>query len=71
MITGSCVVSDGAELTTGRVLLRTLARLIPFDAVSFLVGAKWHDRASSTAVVYVDSWEKAFVEIPEAAATTA
>lgn len=62
LITKSCVVSDGVELTTGRVFWRTMARLIPFDAFSFLFGAKWHDRASSTAVVYVNSWEKAFEE---------
>lgn len=60
MVTRSCVVSDGVELSTGRVFLRTLSRLIPFDTFSFLFGAKWHDRVSSTAVVYVDSWEKAF-----------
>lgn len=62
MVTRSCVVSDGVELSTGRVFRRTLARLIPFDAFSFLFGAKWHDRASATAVVYIDSWEKAFNE---------
>jgi hypothetical protein len=62
IVTRSCVVSDGVELSTGRVFRRTMARLIPFDAFSFLFGAKWHDRASHTAVVYVDSWEKAFDE---------
>lgn len=65
MVTRSCVVSDGVNLSTGRILLRTLSRLIPFDAISFLFGAKWHDRASSTAVVYVDSWEKAFEDSKE------
>jgi len=62
MITRSCVVSDGVELTTGRVFGRTLCRLIPFNNFSFLFGAKWHDRVSSTAVVYVDTWEQAFEE---------
>ena len=62
MATRSCVVSDGVELSSGRIFRRTMARLIPFDAFSFLFGAKWHDRASHTAVVYVDSWEKAFDE---------
>jgi hypothetical protein len=66
MATRSCLVSDGVNLSTGRILRRTLARLIPFDAFSFLFGAKWHDRASATAVVYVDSWEKAFEEKQEA-----
>ncbi|WP_205508321.1 RDD family protein [Longitalea arenae] len=64
MATGSAVVSDGVSLSTGRIFLRTLARLIPFDSLSFLFGAKWHDRASSTAVVYIDSWEKAFADNP-------
>ncbi|MBO9199932.1 MULTISPECIES: RDD family protein [Niastella] len=62
MITNSCVVSDGVELSNGRVFLRTLCRLIPFDRIAFLFGAKWHDRASRTAVVYVDTWEKTFDE---------
>jgi hypothetical protein len=62
MITRSCVVSNGVHLSTGRVLLRTICRVIPFDGISFLFGAKWHDRVSSTAVVYVDSWEIAFDE---------
>ncbi|WP_205508319.1 RDD family protein [Longitalea arenae] len=70
MITSSCVVSDGAPLTPGRIFLRTLARLIPFNSISFLFGANWHDRASSTAVVYIDSWEKAFAELPETAAAS-
>jgi hypothetical protein len=62
MVTRSCVASNGVYLSTGRVLLRTLSRLIPFDGISFLFGAKWHDRVSATAVVYVDSWEMAFDE---------
>ena len=62
MATRSCVVSDRVDLSTGRIFKRTMARLIPFDAISFLFGAKWHDRVSYTAVVYVDSWEKAFEE---------
>jgi hypothetical protein len=66
MATRSCVVSDGVELSAGRIFRRTLARIIPFDAFSFLFGAKWHDRASATAVVYIDSWEKAFEEKQEA-----
>jgi hypothetical protein len=60
IVTRSCVVADGVELSTGRVFRRTMARLIPFDAFSFLFGANWHDRASATAVVYIESWEKAF-----------
>jgi hypothetical protein len=60
MVTRSCVVGNGPALTTGRVLQRSFCRLIPFDAIAFLFGANWHDSASATSVVYVDSWEKAF-----------
>jgi len=60
MVTRSCVVANGVEFSGGRMFIRTLCRLIPFDKFSFLFGGNWHDRASSTAVVYVDSWEKAF-----------
>ena len=58
--TRSCVTTIGHPYTGGRMLLRTLARLIPFDRFSFLFGANWHDKTTSTAVVYVDTWEKAF-----------
>jgi hypothetical protein len=64
MITGSCIVSNGADLSAGRVLIRTLSRLIPFDKLSFLFGGNWHDRLSSTTVVYIDSWQKVFDEEP-------
>lgn len=60
--TNSCVVSNGHRLSAGQVLLRTLCRFIPFDAISFLFRANWHDRISSTAVVYVDTWQKVFDE---------
>ncbi|AEW02763.1 hypothetical protein A4D02_01945 [Niastella koreensis] len=60
MATRSCVVTNGVEFSNGRMFIRTLSRLIPFDKFSFLFGANWHDRASSTAVVYVDTWEKTF-----------
>lgn len=61
--TNSCVVSNGISLSTGRVLLRTLCRYIPFDGLSFLWSSgKWHDSVSSTAVVYVNTWEKVFEE---------
>lgn len=65
IITNSCVVSNGINLTTGRVLIRTLCRYIPFDGFSFLANANWHDRLSSTGVVYTDSWEKVFEEVAE------
>lgn len=58
--TKSCVTAIGYEPSAGRILLRTLARLIPFDRFSFLFGANWHDKTSSTSVVYIDTWEKVF-----------
>lgn len=67
MATRSCVVSEGPPLTIGRIFGRTMARLIPFDPIAFLFGAKWHDSASATSVVYIDSWEKAFDEKPQEA----
>jgi len=60
--TKSCVTSIGGPLTAGRVLVRTLARLIPFDNVSFLFGANWHDKTTHTSVVYINTWEKVFEE---------
>lgn len=54
MITHTKVVSaDGAEVSFGRVLKRTLIRFVPFEVFSFL-GQKpvgWHDRWSKTRVV--------------------
>lgn len=48
------VMEDGSELTTKAVALRSLCRLIPFDAFSFLGGGNgWHDRFSKTQVVQV------------------
>ncbi|MBF9220079.1 RDD family protein [Hymenobacter ruricola] len=48
------VMQDGSELTTKAILLRTLCRLIPFDAFSFLGGdSGWHDTLSKTRVVQI------------------
>lgn len=63
--TNSCVVSNGTNLSTGRVFLRTLSRFIPFDPLSFLWKGNWHDSASSTTVVYVNTWEKVFEDGPQ------
>ncbi len=60
--TNSCVAGIGYIPSSGRILIRTFARLIPFDRLSFLFGANWHDKTSSTSVVYVDTWEKVFEE---------
>lgn len=56
-LTGSCVVGVGSTLSTGQILGRSFARLIPFDPLSFLWNGKWHDKASDTTVVHAFSWE--------------
>ncbi|WP_395745661.1 RDD family protein [Prosthecobacter sp.] len=54
-ITGTKVVTaSGAPLTFRRVLLRSLIRLVPLDALSFFTTTKdsgWHDRWAGTRVV--------------------
>ena len=55
-ITKTMVVrADGTRPSTGQIIGRTFARMIPFEAFSFLgtppVG--WHDSLSKTRVVYV------------------
>ncbi|WP_276479672.1 RDD family protein [Paraflavitalea pollutisoli] len=62
MMTRSCVAGIGYKPTAGRILIRSFGRWIPFDPLSFLMGRNWHDTTTSTTVVYVDSWEKAFNE---------
>ena len=62
LITGTKVVrSDGTWPGAGRVLLRTLVRLVPFEPLSFL-GARqpagWHDRWSGTRVIQL--WGRKF-----------
>ncbi|MBJ6110173.1 RDD family protein [Hymenobacter sp. BT523] len=48
------VMEDGFELTTKAIFLRSLCRMIPFDAFSFLSGnAGWHDTFSKTRVVQI------------------
>jgi len=58
LITGTKVVNeDGSKLTFGRALGRTLCRLIPFEALSFLGGSGrprgWHDTIPKTKVISV------------------
>ncbi|MES2278040.1 MAG: RDD family protein [Bacteroidota bacterium] len=43
--------SEGLQPGFPRILGRTFARLIPFDGLSFLFKAKWHDNLSGTHVV--------------------
>ena len=56
-ITKTRVVSiDGTVPTQKDFLIRSLSRLVPFEAVSFLIGNDgWHDSWSDTRVV---DWEK-------------
>lgn len=52
------VLEDGTEPTFNKVLVRTLCRLIPFDAFSFLgEGTGWHDSIPDTIVVDIDKFE--------------
>lgn len=55
MITGTKVVTvSGAPLTFGSALLRSLSRLVPFEAFSFLgsgVDTGWHDKWTDTRVI--------------------
>lgn len=57
MVTRTKVVTETGETPTVEALIgRTFARIIPFDALSFL-GARnngWHDRLSHTLVVDLD-----------------
>jgi len=45
------VTEDGSKPSFLRILGRTFARFIPFDAISFLFGRGWHDHLSKTLVV--------------------
>ena len=56
LLTGSIVVNtDGRRATFKQILGRSFARLIPFEAFSFLasVPVGWHDSLSGTRVVSV------------------
>ena len=54
LITGTRVVDErGVRPSPGKILGRTLARLVPFEPFSFLgkTGVGWHDRWSGTRVI--------------------
>ena len=56
LITGTKAVNeDGSDLTFGNAVGRTLCRLIPFEAFSFIGGQGrpegWHDRIPKTKVI--------------------
>ena len=60
-ITGSVVVTEnGVKPSFSLICVRTLCRLIPFDALSFLgkSGRIWHDSLSNTYVVEKKALEK-------------
>ncbi|MDR6966777.1 putative RDD family membrane protein YckC [Flavobacterium arsenatis] len=69
-ITGTIVVyEDGSKPNLGTITKRTLSRFIPFDALTFLGGARgWHDSISDTYVVSKKGLEtkmKIFTELEE------
>lgn len=53
------IMTSGEEPTSKAILIRTLCRLIPFDALSFLGtnGKGWHDSLSNTYVIDVAKYE--------------
>lgn len=53
------VLYDGSKPTFNEILVRTLCRVIPFEALSFLGedGKGWHDSISKTYIVDVAKFE--------------
>jgi uncharacterized RDD family membrane protein YckC len=53
------VLEDGSKPESGIILKRTLCRIIPFDALSFLGSPSrgWHDSIANTYVVKKDDFE--------------
>ncbi len=53
------VLYDGSKPTINEILIRSLSRIIPFEALSFLGenGKGWHDSISKTYVVSVDKFQ--------------
>lgn len=64
-ITGTKVVTcDGTKPTPGTIMKRTLIRIVPFEAFSFL-GERvygWHDRWSETYVIKAKRFEKKSID---------
>ncbi len=53
------VMRDGSKPDSGTIMKRTLCRLIPFNALSFLGdGRGWHDTLSDTYVVQKELFEE-------------
>jgi uncharacterized RDD family membrane protein YckC len=52
LVTGTKAVGeDGQALTFKQTLLRSLSRVVPFEAFSAMWGAPWHDTWTNTIVV--------------------
>lgn len=63
MIFGTrALTTEGALMSSGTVLKRTLSRLVPFDPFSFFGGyaSGWHDRWTDTMVVEEESYKASF-----------
>jgi uncharacterized RDD family membrane protein YckC len=63
MICGTRALTvEGEIMSLGTVVKRTLCRIVPFDALSFLgaFGNGWHDRWSDTMVVTENSYNASF-----------
>lgn len=52
LVTGTRAISiDGEDASTSQIFYRSLCRLIPFNAFSFLGTNGWHDTLSETRVI--------------------
>jgi len=55
------VTIDNQRMEIGTVIIRSLCRLIPFEAFSFLIGSNprgWHDKFSNTKVIEDNGWRE-------------
>ena len=52
LVTGTRAIrEDGNELTFKNAILRSLSRMVPFEAFSAFGGSPWHDRWTHTRVI--------------------
>ena len=52
LITGTRAIRlDGGELTLKDAFLRSLSRIVPFETLSAIWGAPWHDTWTNTTVI--------------------
>lgn len=59
LITGTlAVMEDGSSIPNDKFFVRSLCRLIPFDALSFFGSLGWHDKFSKTRVVNKKEFEQ-------------